>query len=335
MVSLNAFKGVALVTALLALLVVVMGAYVRLSHAGLSCPDWPGCYGRMTVPEGPGQVAAANALYPERPLDTGRAWKEMVHRYLAGLLGLAILVMATLAVRRRRMPGQQVAVPVFLVGLVVFQALLGMWTVSTLLKPAVVTAHLLGGMATLALCWWVFLRQSVRVQAALETRGPRLAILLGLIVVVLQIALGGWTSANYAALACPDFPLCQGRLWPPMSFAEGFQLWHGLGRDFEGGVLDGEARVAIHMVHRLGALVTLIYVGGLAVYLLRRRLGRGVSIAAGIMLLTLIAQLTLGVSNVVFKLPLVLAAAHNGVAALLLLSVISVYHMCSSPRSAL
>lgn len=335
MVSLKTFRRVALATTVLALVVVVMGAYVRLSHAGLSCPDWPGCYGQLRVPGAAAEVTAANAQYPHRPVDVERAWKEMTHRYLAGLLGLSILIMAVLAWRRRRMPGQQVGMPVILVGLVIFQALLGMWTVTLLLKPAVVVAHLLGGLVTLALCWWLFLRHGGREPAAAVSAGPRGAIWLALAVIFFQIGLGGWTSANYAALACPDFPLCQGRLWPQMSFAEGFQIWHGLGRNFEGGVLAGDARVAIHVVHRLGALVTFLYVGGLAVYFMRRRVSRGLSMAAGFLLLALFVQVALGIGNVVFQLPLAVAVAHNGVAALLLLSAVSVYHMALPPNSAL
>ena len=336
MVSLDTFKRLALVATVLALVVVVLGAYVRLSHAGLSCPDWPGCYGRMLVPQAAPEVATANARFPDRPLDIERAWKEMAHRYLAGILGIVILLMAVLALRRRRMPGQQVWVPLLLVGLVVFQGLLGMWTVSLLLKPAVVVAHLLGGLTTMALCWWIYLRQGGRDPSAGGAgAAPTRAILLALVVVYCQFALGGWTSANYAALACPDFPLCQGQLWPPMSFTEGFRVWQGLGRNFEGGVLTGDARVAIHMVHRLGALLTFLYLAGLAVYLMRKRISRSLSMSAGIMLLTLIIQVALGISNVMFHLPLPVAVAHNGVAALLLLALVSVYHIAVPPRSAL
>ncbi len=339
MVSLKAFKRLAFATTMLALLVAVVGAYVRLSQAGLSCPDWPGCYGNLVVPQAEAEVARANRLFPDRPVDVVRAWKEMAHRYLAGLLGLAILLMAALAWRRRRMPGQQLWVPVILLALVIFQALLGMWTVTLMLKPAVVTAHLLGGLTTAALCWWLYLRQSVGApgeDAPLPAAsGARAVILFALAVLYLQIALGGWTSANYAALACPDFPLCQGQLWPPMAFDEGFRIWRGVGQNFEGGVLDGDARVAIHITHRLGAAFTFVFLGGLAVYLMRSRISRRLSAAAGIMLTVLILQVALGVSNVVFHLPLAVAVAHNGMAALLLLSLVSVYHTANPPRAAL
>ncbi len=339
MVSLRAFKLLACATTVLALLVVVLGAYVRLSQAGLSCPDWPGCYGKLVVPQAASEVAQANRLFPDRPVDVVRAWKEMAHRYLAGLLGLAILVMAALAWRRRRMPGQQVWVPAILLALVIFQALLGMWTVTLMLKPAVVTAHLLGGLTTAALCWWLYLRQSVGAPGEDTPRpaasGSKALILSALAVLYLQIALGGWTSANYAALACPDFPLCQGQLWPTMAFEDGFRIWQGVGRNFEGGVLDGDARVAIHMVHRLGAVITFLFLGGLAVYLMRSRISRRLSAAAGFMLLALIVQVVLGVSNVVFHLPLAVAVAHNGVATLLLLSLVSVYHTANPPSASL
>lgn len=326
-------------TAALALVVVVLGAYVRLSHAGLSCPDWPGCYGRVLVPGGEDAVASANLAYPERPLDSERAWKEMAHRYLAGLLGLATLFMAVLGYRRRRAPGQQLVLPWLLVLLVMFQALLGMWTVTLLLKPLVVVAHLLGGITTAALCWWVFLRHgNIFLLSAAEPHRlvtPRRLAAVAIAVVYVQISLGGWTSANYAALACVDFPLCQGSLWPEMAFDEGFVLWRGVGPSYEGGVLATDARVAIHMAHRLGALVTLVYVGAVALYLMRARLGRSLVNAAGVMLLVLIAQIFLGIGNVLLHLPLGVAVAHNAVAALLLLSTVTVYHMALSPKSSI
>ena len=159
MISLSSYTRLAVATTVLAFIVVVLGAFVRLSNAGLSCPDWPGCYGQLGVPQTQTAIETANAAFPERPVDVPRAWKEMIHRYLAGFLGIAILALAVFAWRRRQRPGQLLALPVGLVGLVLFQALLGMWTVTLLLKPLVVTAHLLGGFATLALLWWLSLRQ--------------------------------------------------------------------------------------------------------------------------------------------------------------------------------
>lgn len=338
MTNSRTFTCISAITVGLALVVVVLGAYVRLSHAGLSCPDWPGCYGKLLVPAEHSDVVSANLAYPERPLDSERAWKEMIHRYLAGLLGLAILFMAVVAYMRRRAPGQQLLTPSVLVVLVLFQALLGMWTVTLLLKPLVVVGHLLGGLTTAALCWWVFLRH-LSLQAtsygppAVRTRLPRRLAATAIAVLALQIGLGGWTSANYAALACVDFPLCQGQWWPEMAIKEAFIPWRGVGQSYEGGVLASDARVAIHVAHRLGALITFIYLGFVAVYLMRSGLCRRLAGAAGVMLVLLIAQVSLGIGNVLLHLPLGVAVAHNAGAALLLLSTVSVYHMAAPPET--
>ena len=313
----------------LALGVVVLGAYVRLSDAGLGCPDWPGCYGEILgVPGEEQRLDVARQHYgdevPAHRLDPAAGWKEMVHRYFASTLGLLIVVMAVLAWRRRREPEQPVVLPVVLVGLVVFQGLLGMWTVTLQLKPVIVMAHLLGGLATLALLWWLVVARGRWVGAM---AGPRLRGLLpwsvaGTAILAGQIALGGWTSANYAALACPDFPTCQGEWWPPMDFREAFVLWRGLGVNYEFGVLDHPARTAIQVSHRIGALVTALYLGVLGLVALLR--GRGKARLPGAAVLVLLAvQVALGISNVLLGLPLPVAVAHNGVAALLLLSVLT------------
>lgn len=338
MLSADAFSRISVFAAALALVVVVLGAYVRLSHAGLSCPDWPGCYGRILVPADEQDVASANLAYPGRPLDAERAWKEMIHRYLAGILALAILFMAIAAYTRRRVSGQQIWVPSVLVVLVLFQALLGMWTVTLLLKPLVVVAHLLGGLTTAALCWWVFLRHRIARPAGdgppvEHLRLPRRLAAIGIAVLFVQIGLGGWTSANYAALACVDFPLCRGQLWPDMAFADAFLPWRGIGQSYEGGVLATDARVAIHVVHRIGALATFLYLGFVAVYLMRTSPSRRLAGAAGVMLVLLIAQVSLGIANVLLHLPIGVAVAHNAAAALLLLSTVSVYHGAAPPRS--
>ncbi len=317
------FHHLALAGAVFALAVVVLGAYVRLAGAGLGCPDWPGCYGHLTVPE----AGAPETAEYDRSLEPAKAWKEMLHRYLAGTLGLVVFALAAWAWRRRRMPGQPVKTPLFLVALVVFQALLGMWTVTWLLKPVVVTAHLLGGMATLSLLFWLGLNPGKQGNA--QARAPALWqrwTALALAVVAIQIALGGWTSANYAALACPDFPTCRGQWWPPMDFAEAFVLWRGLGIDYEGGVLGQAALTAIHWSHRLGAVITLLVVAPLSFALLRRGSGTGLRTAAGLAGLLLLGQIGLGIANVALGLPLPLAAAHNGVAALLLLALVGMYH---------
>ena len=304
--------------ALLALTVVMLGAWVRLTDAGLGCPDWPGCYGRLVVPH-PATTADELGADYTRPLEAGKAWREMIHRYLASTLGFVCLALAAIAWRNRRDSAQPRRAPYVLVGLVVFQGLLGMWTVTLLLKPIVVVAHLLGGLATLALLASLGRWRSARLPAA----GPALRALgVGAAAaLLLQIALGGWTSANYAALACADFPTCQTQWWPALAdFGEGFVLWRGLGIDYEGGVLDHPARVAVHFTHRLGALLAALLVAWLGWRLAREPATRPDGVAV---LALLLLQLSLGVSIVWLGVPLAVAVAHNGTAALLLLAVIN------------
>ena len=306
----------------LTFIVIIVGAYTRLTDAGLGCPDWPGCYGRMIISTQADYIAEAQALWPERPLQQDKAWIEMAHRYIAGLLGLMILAIAVLAWAGKPAPRIRLLTGGLLL-LVVFQALLGMWTVTLLLKPFIVALHLLGGMAIIGLLHWLTLE--LRPAPGPAPAGFNLTpwAVAALLVLILQIALGGWTSTNYAALACPDFPACQGKLWPPMDFSEAFVLWRGLGVDYEGGVLDGPARTAIHMTHRIGAAVTAAVLLALALPALRANATRP---AARRLLALLFIQLSLGIANVVFNLPLMVAVAHNGVAALLLLSVVTLLH---------
>lgn len=323
----------------LALLVVVIGAWVRLTDAGLGCPDWPGCYGQLVVTESTREAAEA---FPERPLDVGKAWREMIHRYLATGLGLLCLILSGLAWANRRDPGQPTRLPHVLLAVVIFQGLLGMWTVTLLLQPVIVLAHLLGGLTTLGLLFWLGeWRPALARIAGPPDRGKRSAGaahqsghapptasswlartgIAALAVLAVQIALGGWTSANYAALACPDFPTCQTRWWPPVTdFREGFVLWRELGVDYEGGVLDNPARVAIHFSHRLGAIAATLVLGVLGWMLVRRPRLRPDGIAV---LAALGVQLVLGASIIIYGVPLAVAVAHNGVAALLLLAVLN------------
>ena len=316
---------------LLAFGVIVLGAYVRLSHAGLGCPDWPGCYGHLTVGDAVENAHAANQAYPERPLEAGKAIKEMVHRYLAATLGLVILVIAWMAYRNRREAQQPVRLPAFLVGLVIFQGLLGMWTVTLLLKPLIVSAHLLGGLTTMALLWWMSLQTS-RTSRPHAERPLRTWAVIGLVVLGLQIMLGGWVSSNYAAVACPDFPTCQASYWPHMDFRDAFVLWRGLGIDYEGGVLEHPARVAIHFTHRLGAIVAALILGFVAWKAMRTGQSRGVRVAGGALAVALVAQLLLGPIMVLKTFPLPLATAHNAVAALLLLCVVALLRFLYPPR---
>lgn len=314
-------------TVLLALVVITVGAFVRLSDAGLGCPDWPGCYGHMDVPASQAETDVANAAFPERPVETGKAWKEMLHRYLAGALGLAILAMTVLAWRRRHVVDQQRVLPSALLALVIFQALLGMWTVTLLLKPLIVTAHLLGGMATLALLWLCLLRQGGHLRGLAGAPGLRATAAIALAVLVAQLFLGAWTSSNYAALACPDFPTCQTRWWPETDFAHAFTLWHGLGINYEHGILDSVPRATIHVSHRIGALVTAAVMLLVAARLWR--LGghdarwRGL---AGALVAATGLQIGLGIATVMLHLPLAIAVAHNGGAALLVLATVAVSH---------
>ena len=207
------------IACILAFIVITVGAYTRLSDAGLGCPDWPGCYGRMIVPVEDTHIEKANQVYPERPLEHAKAWKEMFHRYVAGTLGLLILAICFLTwtktkCLRTRMLGTALLL------LVIFQALLGMWTVTLLLKPAVVVAHLLGGMTIISLLYWLMLRQQSFLNKNIHRNQAGLLpwVIFGLFVLGCQISLGGWTSSNYAALACPDFPTCQGEFWPGHEF---------------------------------------------------------------------------------------------------------------------
>ncbi|MCZ0952943.1 MAG: COX15/CtaA family protein [Rhodospirillaceae bacterium] len=324
----TSFVRLARIGTLLALLVVVIGAWVRLTDAGLGCPDWPGCYGQLIVTESTREAAEA---FPERPLDVGKAWREMIHRYLATGLGLLCLIMAGLAWANRRDPEQPTRLAYVLLALVIFQGLLGMWTVTLLLQPVIVMAHLLGGLATLGLLFWLgewrrllSSRGGLRPpEHAVRTASPGLARagVTALLILVVQIALGGWTSANYAALACPDFPTCQTRWWPPVTdFREGFVLWRELGVDYEGGVLDNPSRVAIHFSHRLGAIAATAILGLLGWMMVRRPWLRPDGIAV---LGALGIQLILGASIIIYSVPLAVAVAHNGVAALLLLTVLN------------
>lgn len=319
------FRRLALAGALLALVVVVLGAWVRLSAAGLGCPDWPGCYGHLSVDSAAQNVDAINEAFPHRPFEYHKAIKEMVHRYFASSLGLVILVLAGIALSNRKDPRQPVALPVALVGLVILQGLLGMWTVTLLLKPLIVVLHLIGGLSTLSLLAWLSIEPKTKpIHSAGDSNGLRTLATVGLLVLALQIALGGWTSSNYAALACPDFPTCQNSYWPHMDAKDAFVLWRGLGIDYEGGVLDHPARVAIHFVHRLGAIAAALILGALSILAWRR--GSTPAVRAGGVLLgiALIAQLILGPVMVMRALPLALATAHNAVAALLLLATVRV-----------
>jgi cytochrome c oxidase assembly protein subunit 15 len=369
---------------LLVLVVIIFGGFVRLSNAGLSCPDWPTCYGKATWPTHDHEIATANAAF-ERTVEVAKAWREQLHRHLAALLGLLVLALALLAVRRRPWgitsvltaaglvalsipaytglgdgqllaPNHTLSLALVLAGelillvqalrwsnvdsarlstlllmVIVFQAMLGMWTVIWLVKPVIVMAHLMGGLLTLSLITWLAWRTTPG-SALVQADAPRLRRMLwvGLGLLLVQIALGGWTSANYAALACGvDFPKCLGQWWPEHDFREGFVLWRGIGVDYEGGVLDGPARVAIQLAHRLMAVVV---VGYLVVVVVRMVRTPGLVFWGSTLGLLLAAQVALGISNVVLGLPLWVAVAHNAGAALLLFTLVGLLTRLRAPE---
>jgi cytochrome c oxidase assembly protein subunit 15 len=318
--------------------VVVLGAYVRLTAAGLGCPDWPGCYGHVT-PLGAQQSAAAQAAFPSRPLDVSKAWHEMIHRYAASTLGLVIVMIAALSLATRRTGLVSVRYALALLATVVFQGALGMLTVTWLLKPLIVTAHLVFGLTTLSLLWWLWLSlpgdswsPAQRRAGAAPTLSGRstawahtawLLTLIGLVALALQIALGGWTSSNYAAIACPDFPTCQNAWWPHTDYRNAFILWRGLGINYEGGVLDNPTRVAIHLTHRLGALVATLTLCVAAIRVLGSPGLSNLRLRAGAVLGALGLQLLIGISMVIKGFPLWLATLHTAGAATLLLCVLA------------
>ncbi len=321
----------------LCFIVVVLGAYVRLTAAGLGCPDWPGCYGHFTPPAAQ-QTAAGVAEFPTQPLDVGKAWREMVHRYAASTLVLVIVVIAALALTTRGRRIVSVPLSLALLVVVVLQGALGMLTVTWQLKPLIVTLHLLFGLTTLSLLWWLWLslrastRGGVRFGGAVmpgadhrtsDARAVRPLALIALVALGVQIALGGWTSSNYAAVACPDVPTCQQSWWPETDYKDAFILWRGLRGNYEGGVLNAPARVAIQLTHRVGAVLTAFALVFVAVSVLRRR-ALGVARPATIAVLVALAlQLIIGISMVLLAFPLPLATAHNAGAAVLWLATLT------------
>jgi cytochrome c oxidase assembly protein subunit 15 len=311
---------------ILALIVVILGAYTRLADAGLGCPDWPGCYGQLLVPD------VISSEY-DRPLDVAKAWKEMVHRYAASTLGLSIVVIFLLAIFRRPETLRSIKLPTALLLLVGFQGALGMWTVTEQVHPGIVTMHLFGGFSTTTLLFWLLLneRRSIKLeQPILKKHKLMLILVTGLL--VFQIFLGGWTSTNYAALSCGDyFPTCLGEMWPDdMDFKNAY-YWGPLGIDYEFGVLENQTRTAIQMVHRIGALVVTVAILALS-FTLKSYPALKKSIA--VVLALLAVQVALGIVNVVMSLPIFAATMHNVVALALLLSLINLAHMMFKKENA-
>jgi len=305
-------------TFFLALLVIVLGAYTRLSDAGLGCPDWPGCYGSIAVPD------EVKTEQYQRPLDSSKAWKEMIHRYAAGSLGLLILLIFMISIKYHKKIKQGVILPFILLITVIFQALLGMWTVTHLLTPIIVTAHLFGGFASLTLIYLLLLKQhppklNFSQKSAISSK-VQLFASMALLLLIIQIFLGGWTSTNYAALACGNnFPSCSGLWLPELNFSQAFNLTWQSGVDYEFGKLDSDARTTIQFTHRVGALLVFLSLGVLASKLLKYKLG----LSPKLVLILLFIQVSLGILNVVLSLPLLIAVAHTLTAALLLLALIT------------
>ena len=311
------FKKLILSASILTLCVVVFGAFVRLSDAGLGCPDWPGCFGTLTVPESEIAILNAQKSYPGSIVEVDKAWIEMIHRYLAGILGLMVLLISIFSYKIRSELKVNLVLPFSILSLILFQSALGMWTVTELLKPVIVTAHLMGGMTTLALLTYLTHRHIGAVSNTVIIKPEvRSFIQFGFVLLFIQIALGGWTSTNYAALACTDFPTCHGSFMPEMDFKNGFSIFRELGMTQSGEGLSIKALQAIQWVHRVGALVLTIYFIYMA-YLLNSY--PPTRFYKNLLLLVLFFQILIGIANLVLYLPLFLATLHNLGAALLVI----------------
>ena len=313
---------------LLAMIVVVLGAYTRLTNAGLGCPDWPGCYGYLVVPHGAQELAQAHSAFPTSPVETAKAWTEMIHRYCAGTLALLLVAIAGVALWQRKKTGHPLTIPLTLIALVIFQAALGMWTVTLKLLPIVVMAHLLGGVAILSLLWTLRLRLAKAFHFSIPTeRLPyKPWAVIGLIIVFFQVALGGWVSSNYAGLACIGFPSCNGVLLPPLNLQHAFSLLFQAGVNNQGGLLDATSLVTIQMMHRFGAVFTALYIGGLAIWIIVTAKIKNLRMIALTLLVVLAIQFILGILNVTQLLPLSVAVAHNAFATILLLTVVTLIY---------
>lgn len=321
------FRNLTLFSLVLAFCVMAMGAYVRISDAGLGCPDWPGCYGKMIVEEP--QIAEA---LRQTPFDAAKAWKEMIHRYLAGALGVSVLILAGLVFRVRENRGKAIALTYASLALVVGQALLGMWTVKFLVMPAIVTAHLMAGFVTLALLYWLYRTVSPQILPVGDTRWLRRLSGFSLLLLFVELFLGGWTSSNYAGLSCPDFPTCMGSLWPDADYVDGFTLWRGTGPDYQRGGLPLDARIAIHWAHRIGAVAVFLVLSLLAMGITSNRKVPRLSKAGVLLSFLLLAEISLGIAAVLLRLPIAVAVAHHAVAALLWLNVLHAHLYLRLPR---
>ena len=311
---------------ILAVVVIVLGAYTRLTDAGLGCPDWPGCYGLLSVPTAEAHVEAANEAFPHRPVEAHKAWNEMIHRYFAGALGMCVFTIAAMAFRRRH-EGVSIRLPLFLVGLIIFQAILGMLTVTLNLLPVVVMGHLLGGFTVLASLFLLHLKLRDAVRKPRRINSLTKFALVGVAILLMQIGLGGWTSANYAALACTDFPVCEDGWSARLDFSGAFSVPYA--ETYEYGAHGYGERMTMHIVHRAGAVITFLYLMWLGFRLYLQQVMAPMKTAGMVLIGVLMLQVTLGVSNVVLSLPVLVAVAHNLVAACLLLVMVWITYKVS------
>ena len=312
----------------LALIVVSLGAYTRLTNSGLGCPDWPGCYGHWVVPKQLADTEAINRF--TAPVSLSKAWTEMVHRYCAGFLGLLIFVISLCMFFSVHFTKQQKITALSLLLIVLVQACLGMWTVTLQLLPLVVMGHLMGGVLLVSTLWWHYLNLSKPTsffeEATKISALNKGLLILTLFFLVVQIALGGWVSANYSALSCIGFPRCNTLWWPNMDFLRAYDLFAPMGINYEGGQLSGPARTAIHMGHRLGALVVSFLLISCVFSFYKK--GDFAKRCTSVLVSLLALQITLGIINVTQFVPLWGALMHNSVAVLLLLTLLTLIHRC-------
>ena len=311
-ISIFSFIGAALT-----LVVISLGAWVRLTDAGLGCPDWPGCYGLLTTPDTVDELAKAKENYPNASIDVGKAWREMLHRYVAGILGLYVFFITYISIKYSK---QNYILPVSISILIVIQAIMGMLTVTMLVKPTVVTTHLFFGMLTATLLFINGLKYSDL--NLLQDKLPVYAIsaiVLTWVLLVIQILLGGWTSTNYASLACTDFPKCLDQWYPKeMVFDKAFNIFNLPDINYEGGFLAYGAKVAVHYIHRVTALVLSISFLLTIVIIFKLKNHAFLKKIISFSLVFFVLQIILGISNVIYSLPLNIAVWHTMNAAILL-----------------
>jgi cytochrome c oxidase assembly protein subunit 15 len=330
---LRRYRRLVFFTWFLTLDLIMFGAFVRLTDSGLGCPDWPGCYGSVTPLGSLSDIHDANRAMPFGPVSLSKAWIEMIHRYAGSILGMLIIAIVYMAWRHRGRLGRSPALATVALVTVCVQGAFGAWTVTHQLMPVVVTAHLLFGMLTLAVMTWLAARERPYLPLAAAAARWRGWMAGGLALLLAQIALGGWVSTNYAALACMDFPMCQGQWLPPMDFAGGYSIIRGLGELPSGEMISQYALTAIHWVHRNFAFVVFVYLGVLGI---RMRAEPGLRGPAKLMLALLLAQLLTGLTTIFFEWPLLIAVLHNGGAAgLVLASVTLLVRLATAGRPAL